>query len=167
MDCRYIELSSLTEMNSDKRVEIARWANANKADKPWEKKSLMKDLFGSSDWSTVGSLALWAVGNYHEDFSKKSDEELKQMISLQYGFAADEKIDPSRVIKSPDQLVVGNEYRLASNGYLLGKYKGSQMSPSHPGMRCGCDGTQRLWSFDNGTKHGDTRGPIVWEWGIY
>ena len=155
------------EMNADERVKIARWANGNREIFPWEKKALMKSLFGSSDWDTVGSLALWAVGRHYGDFSEKSDEDLKVLISLHNGFAADEKIDPSRVIKSPDYLVVGKEYRLASNGYVLGKYKGSQMSPSHPGARCGCDGTQRLWSFDNGTKHGDTRGPIVWETGVY
>jgi hypothetical protein len=152
-------------MDAAKRVQIARWANArqqSEQSEPYSDNSYMEKNFGSSDWKTVGSLALWAVGRHLGNLSDKSDKELTEMIALQFGFASDENIDPSRVIKSPDRLVVGNEYRLASNGYPLGKYMGSQMSPSHPGGHCGCDGTQRVWSFESGW-----RGPVLWEIGIY
>jgi hypothetical protein len=149
-------------MNADKRIKIARWANANREIIPWEKYSLMKELFGSSDWKTVGSLALWAVGRDHGNLSEKSDEELKEMISLYFGFAADETIDPSRVIKSPDRLVVGKEYRLASNGYFIGKYIESIPGTCNSYCNDGCVHRDVAWVFEK-----DTRGDILWYLGIY
>jgi hypothetical protein len=153
-------------MHSARRVQIARWSNANQIYDVWKYPALLERYFGSSDWETVGSLALWAAGRHLDDFSGKTDEELKMLIRLQYGFADDETIDPSRVIKSPDQLVVGCEYALASNGYVLGKYTGQKQSFYSTRKFCEPE-MHQLWSFDNGTEYGDTRDSFIWTTGVY
>jgi hypothetical protein len=146
-------------MDSATRVQIALWAHANKTKSPWRDAPKLRELFGSSKWDTVGSLALWAATT---DLSENSEEELREKITLQYGFAADEEVDPSKVIKSPDQLVVGKKYRLASNGYELGEYVGSKTGG------CGCQDckeckvTDVSWSFSNGR-----RGSYIWDIGVY
>jgi hypothetical protein len=146
-------------MDSATRIRIARWANANKTKSPWNDITKLEELWGSSDWATVGSLALWVATT---DLSEMSDEELGRKITLQYGFAADEQVDPSKVIKSPDQLVGGTKYSLASNGYELGEYVG----PKTGGCGCQdckhCKVTDVSWLFSNGV-----RGSYIWEFGVY
>jgi hypothetical protein len=145
-------------MLSDQRLGIVRQANENRAQWQSTKRSFSKEGY---------DLGMWATARDHGDLSEKSDEELKKMISLHFGFADDEEIDPTKVIKSPDHLVVGREYFLASNGYPLGKY----VRPISGGCNAKgcreCKSTDLAWTFDNGTKYGDTRGPIIWEIGIF
>jgi hypothetical protein len=147
------------------RIAIARWANRldYKAFKfPRGRLEEQERLFKYCDKDILNSLVVWAASSYNRNLSEKSDEDLKWMISQQFGYAHDEKIDPSRVITNPDVLVVGTNYAIASNGYCLGKYMGSMMGPSHPGAKCGCNGTQRLFSFEKGD-----RGPVLFEIGVF
>lgn len=158
----------MTAMNSNERLAAARAAK-----------------YGV----TYSSLELWASS---QDLSGP-DEEVKKMISAQFGFADDEKIDPSRVIKLPDPrveamlrsqayvvyadmpmekadeqkalnetdvLIKGRTYALATNGYVLGKYKGLAFHTCPPDCPCHCRCI--LWSFDRGD-----RGKEMWEIGVY
>uniref|UniRef100_A0A6C0JKN4 Uncharacterized protein n=1 Tax=viral metagenome TaxID=1070528 RepID=A0A6C0JKN4_9ZZZZ len=158
----------MTAMNSDERLAAARAAK-----------------YGV----TYSSLELWASS---QDLSGP-DEEVKKMISAQFGFADDEKIHPSRVIKLPDPrveamlrsqghivyadmpmekadeqkalneidlLIKGRTYALATNGYVLGKYKGLTFHKCPRGTKCGCRCI--LWSFDQGD-----RGDELWSIGVY
>jgi hypothetical protein len=134
---------------------------------------------------TYSSLELWASS---QDLTGP-DEEVKKMISAQFGFADDEKIDPARVINlsdprveamvniclrtvlatglkskklmaDADVLVIGKTYALATNGFVLGKYKGVSVHRCPPGSKCGCYGP--IWSFDQGD-----RGDELWKTGVY
>jgi hypothetical protein len=142
-------------MNASERCDVARWGNSEsyKLYKYYcASGELMKQKFAAYDQNKVNSLLRWAASPSVGDLSKVSDEELKKMISIHFGYAADEQIDPSKIITTPGALVVGTNYALASNGYPLGEYLGSTMSPSHPSANCGCDGTQMLFLFKTGNR---------------
>jgi hypothetical protein len=142
-------------MKASERCDVARWGNCEtyKIYKYYRASGeLMKQKFAGYDQNKVNSLVMWAASPLVGDLSKVSDEELKKMISIHFGYADDEQLDPSKIIITPDALVVGTNYALATNGYHIGKYLGSRMGPSHPGKICGCDGTQMLFFFENGNR---------------
>ena len=134
------------------RLQIVRAANAYRD--TWTQE-MVDEKFSSS--KEARELAWYA--SRMGDLTMKSDDQVKQEISWHFGFAPDEKIN-LKIIKSPDLLVVGQEYMLASNGYNLGKFLEFRYSPMHNG-KCGCDGSQPLWVFEEGT-----RGIFLWENGV-
>lgn len=167
----------MTAMNSDERLALFRRLQPGPG------------VFPATTGEEI-SIMGWAK---LEKIWEMSDAELKRRVSLQWGFADDEKNDPSRVIKLPDPrveamlrshvyvlyadmpmekadeqkalnetdvLIKGRTYALATNGYVLGKYKGLGHHKCPPGTKCGCHGI--LWSFDQGD-----RGKELWEIGVY
>jgi hypothetical protein len=64
------------------------------------------------------------------------------------------------VIYDVEKLVIGNNYALATNGYHLGVYEGTQfVSHNEPGTTCGCHGFvyQFVRTESNGKQTTDSR----------